>query len=401
MNKIATPTIPSAAPSAAALLQRARAMVPVLAARAQATEDARSVLPETIADFEAAGFFRILQPAQYGGYEMTPMEMFDVAMELAKGCPSSAWCMCLLAIHNWEIGLLDPQAAQDIWGRDHTVRLSSSYAPFGTVERVEGGFRISGRWPFSSGCDHGDWAILGGRAPSEPGTPPDMRAFIVPRRDYVIDDTWHVLGLRGTGSKDVVVEGAFVPEHLTHKFADSYFGMDPGRATFTAPTYRYPFGIVFAYTLAVVTLGMAEGAREVFLEQMQTRLGAYDGAKASEDPLVRQRVALADTMIRSQRALLAANFADLARYVAADEPIPLDLRVRCKWDAQQMSRVAMEAIELLFKASGGRGIRQENPLQRFFRDVQAASNHAYLNADKGALNAGGVLLGAANGDFAL
>ena len=117
--------------------------------------------------------------------------------------------------------------------------------------------------------------------------------------------------------------------------------------------------------------------------------------------MVRQRVALADTMIRSQRALLAANFAELERHVTAGEPIPLDLRVRCKWDAQHMSRVAMEAIELLFKASGGRGIRRENPLQRFFRDVQAASNHAYLNADKGALNAGGVLLGAANGDFAL
>ncbi len=400
MNKIAKTTL-AAAPTAADLVARARALIPTLAARAQATEDARSVLPQTVADFEAAGFYRILQPAQYGGYEMAPMALFEAAMELAKGCPSSAWCMCLLAIHNWEIGLLDPAAAREIWGQDDTVRLSSSYAPFGTVERVEGGFRISGRWPFSSGCDHADWAILGGRAPSEPGSPPDVRAFVVPRRDYFIDDTWHVLGLRGTGSKDIVVEGAFVPEHLTHKFADSFLGMDPGCATFTAPTYRYPFGVVFAYTLAVVTLGMAEGARDTFLDQMQTRLGAYDGAKASEDPMVRQRVALADTMIRSQRALLAANFAELERHVTAGEPIPLDLRVRCKWDAQHMSRVAMEAIELLFKASGGRGIRRENPLQRFFRDVQAASNHAYLNADKGALNAGGVLLGAANGDFAL
>lgn len=401
MTKTAIAERPAHIPTAADLLDRARALVPVLAARAQATEDARSVLPETVADFEAAGFYRIMQPALYGGYELPPMALFEVAIELAKGCPSSAWCMCLVAVHNWEIGLLGPQAGQDIWGQDTSVRLSSSYAPFGTVERAEGGFIVSGRWPFSSGCDHCDWAILGGRAPSEPGAPPDQRAFIIPRSDYVIDDTWHVLGLRGTGSKDIVVDRAFVPEHRTHRFIDSFMGTDPGRETFTAPTYRYPFGIVFAYTLAVVTLGMAEGARASFIAQMQVRLGAYDGAKASDDPFVRQRVAQADAMIRSQRALLDANFAELDRYVQAGQPIPLEVRVRCKWEAQHLSRVAMQAIELLFKAGGGRGIRQENPLQRFFRDVQAASNHAYLNADKGALNAGGVLLGAANGDFAL
>ncbi|MBA4013737.1 MAG: flavin-dependent monooxygenase [Phenylobacterium sp.] len=397
MNKIAIDKIPTAS----ILLERAKALVPVLAKRAQATEDARSVLPETVADFEAAGFYRILQPAQYGGFELPPKALFDVAIELAKGCPSSAWCMCLIAVHNWEIGLLDPRAAQDIWGGDTSVRLSSSYAPFGAVEPAEGGFLISGRWPFSSGCDHCDWAILGGRAPSEPGLPPDVRAFIIPRSSYVIDDTWHVLGLKGTGSKDIVVDKAFVPEHLTHKFSDSFLGTDPGLATFTAPTFRYPFGIVFAYTLAVVTLGMAEGAREAFVEQMQVRLGAYDGAKASDDPFVRQRLAHADAMIRSQRALLDANFAELDGYVQAGELIPLEVRVRCKWEAQHLSRMAMQAIELLFKAGGGRGIRQENPLQRYFRDVQAASNHAYLNADKGALNAGGVLLGAANMDFAL
>ncbi len=392
---------PAAAPTHAELLDRARAMVPTLAERAQATEDARTVLPQAVAAFEAAGFYRILQPAMYGGYEMRPQVLFEVSAILAQGCPSSAWCLCLVGVHNWEMGLLDPRVASDLWAEDDTVRLSSSYAPFGAVERVEGGFLVSGRWPFSSGSDHCAWAILGGIAPSAPGGPPDSRAFIIPRSDYRIDDTWHVLGLRGTGSKDIVVEGAFVPEHRTHSFVHSFMGADPGRATFTAATYRYPFGVVFAYCLAMVTLGMAEGARQSFVGQMETRLGAYDRAKASEDPAIRTRLAQADAIIRAQRALIAANFKELDRYADADEAIPLEVRVRHKWDAQNLSRQTMLAIELLFKASGGRGIRQENPLQRFFRDVQAASNHAYLNADKGALNAGGVLLGAANGDFAL
>lgn len=397
MNAVAT----NATPTSAQLLDRARAMIPVLAERAQATEDARSVLPETVADFEAAGFYRILQPARHGGYEMRPQALFEVAAILAKGCPSSAWCLCLVGVHNWEMALIDPQTAEDLWAEDDTVRLSSSYAPFGAVERADGGFYVSGRWPFSSGSDHCTWAILGGIAPSAPGGPPDSRAFIIPRSDYVIDDTWHVLGLRGTGSKDIVVERAFVPEHRTHSFIHSFMGVDPGRVTFTAPAYRYPFGVVFAYCLAVVTLGMAEGARDAFVEQMQVRLGAYDKARATDDPAIRTRLAQADAIIRAQRALFASNFQELDRYVDADEAIPLEVRVRHKWDAQNLSRQSMQAIELLFKASGGRGIRRENPLQRYFRDVQAASNHAFLNADKGALNAGGVLLGAANSDFAL
>lgn len=392
---------PSTIPTETELYARAQALVPVLAARAQATEDARQVLPETVADFEAAGFYRILQPARHGGYEMRPRVLFEVAAILAKGCPSSAWCACLVGVHNWEIALLDPRVAEDLWGHDSTVRLSSSYAPFGQVERGEGGFWVSGRWPFSSGSDHCTWAILGGIAPSAPGGPPDSRAFIIPRSDYVIDDTWHVLGLKGTGSKDIVVERAFVPKHRTHSFALSFMGADPGLATFTAASFRYPFGVVFAYCLAVVTLGMAEGARDAFVEQMQSRLGSYDKAKASEDPAVRTRLAQADAIIRAQRALFNANFRELDAFVDAGAPIPLDVRVRQKWDAQNLSRQAMFAIELLFKASGGRGIRQENPLQRFFRDVQAASNHAFLNADKGALNMGGVLLGGVNGDYAL
>lgn len=388
-------------PSEAMLLGRARALVPMLRDKAQATEDNRALLPEVVAAFEAAGFYRILQPAAFGGYEMHPMALFRVAMELAKGCPSSAWCLCLVAVHNWEIGLLDPRTAQDVWGDDDATRISSSYAPFGTVERVDGGFRVSGRWPWSSGCDHCQWAMLGGVIRSPDGGPPDSRAFLIPRSDYEIDDTWHVLGLKGTGSKDIVVAGAFVPDYRTHKFVDSFMGQDPGRSTFQAQTYGYPFGIVFTYTLAVVTVGMAEGARESFLEQFADRRGAYDNAKASEDPFVRQRIAEADAIIRSLRVRLESNFSELDGWVARGEPPPMDLRVQCKWDAQHVAKSAAQAVELLFKASGARGIRLSNPLQRYFRDAHAASNHAFLNADRGSINAGAVLMGAPTSDYAV
>lgn len=393
----------TSAPTEAELLGRARRLTPILRERAQRTEEARQLLPETLQDFVNAGFYRILQPARHGGYEMSPLTLFRVAMELAKGCPSSAWCLCLVAVHNWEVALLDPRAAEDLWGKDPEARASSSYAPFGKITPVEGGYRVSGRWSWSSGSDHCSWVILGGVVPRPErlGGPPDLRAFLIPRPDYEVVDVWHVLGLKGTGSNDIVVEDAFVPEHRTHQFVHSFAMSDPGRATFTSRNYKYPFGVIFAYSLSIVTLGMADGALEAFREDMKVRLGAYDGAKAMEDPFVRQRLAEADAIIRGLHERLEANFAEMDALVDARAEFPLELRVKNKWDAQWIAKEAQKAVELLFKASGARGIKLDSPMQRYFRDVHAASNHAFLNPDKGSLNAGLVQLGGTTTDFTL
>lgn len=389
-------------PTEAELIERARRLTPVLRERAQRTEDNRALLPENLQAFIDAGIYRVLQPARYGGYEMSPLTLFKMAMEMAKGCPSSAWCASLITIHNWEVALLDPRAAADLWGSDPDARASSSYAPFGKVTRVEGGYRVSGRWSWSSGSDHCSWVILGGTVPRESdGGPPDVRAFLIPRTDYKVVDVWHVLGLKGTGSNDIVVEDAFVPEHRTHQFFHSFTMTDPGRAEFTSRNYKYPFGVIFAYSLSVITIGIADGALEAFREDMKVRLGAYDGAKAMEDPFIRHRLAEAEAIIRGLHQRLEANFAEMDALIDAGADIPLDLRVRNKWDAQWMAKEAMKAVELLFKASGARGIKLDSPMQRYFRDVHAISNHAFLNADKGSLNAGLVGLGGMTADFTL
>lgn len=390
------------APTEQELIEKARKLVPVLKERAPKTEELRRVPDETIADFVEAGFYKILQPAAYGGYELSPLTLFKVVIELAKGCPSSAWCCCLITVHNWEASLMDARAAEDLWGKDPNTRFSSSYAPFGKVERVEGGFRLSGRWHWSSGADHCSWVILGGVAPKvSPGDPPDLRAFLVPRPDYRVEDVWHVLGLKGTGSNDIIVEDAFVPEHRSHQFAHSFFMTDPGRETFTSRNYKYPFGIIFAYSLSIVTIGMAEGARETFIADMKERLAAYDGAKVGEDPFVRQRLAEADAIIRGLRSKLEGNFAEMDAVIDAGGQLTLEQRVQNKWDAQWIAKESMKAVELLFKATGARGLRMDHPMQRYFRDVHAASNHAFLNADKGSLNAGFVGLGGPTSDLVL
>ncbi len=193
------------------LLVKARALAPSLAQRAAETGQLRRIPDETIAAFQEAGLFRMLQPARWGGAEVDPRVFFDVQMTIAAACPSSAWVLGVVAVHNWQLALFAEAAQEEVWGTDPCTLISSSYATTGKVVRADGGYRISGRWSFSSGCDHCQWVFLGGFVPPEgESKTPDMRTFLLPRSDYRIDDNWHVAGLKGTGSKDIVVEDAFV-----------------------------------------------------------------------------------------------------------------------------------------------------------------------------------------------
>jgi len=194
-------------------LQRVRALLPALRERAVPAERLRRLPDETFADFQEAGLFRCLQPKRYGGYELDPATLYQAVIEVGAVCGSTGWILGVIGIHNWHLALFAPQAQDDVWGKDTSIQVSTSLAPTGTVTRVDGGFRLQGRWSFSSGCDFCHWAALGGIVPPlEEGEPPDPRTFLVPRSDYTIEDTWYAVGLCGTGSKDVVVDDAFVAE---------------------------------------------------------------------------------------------------------------------------------------------------------------------------------------------
>ncbi len=209
-------------------LGRARALLPALRERTAHAEQLRRLPDETFADFQEAGLFRALQPKRYSGYELDPGVFYQAVMEVGAVCGSSAWILGVIGVHNWHLAIFPPQAQEDVWGEDTSVQLSTSLAPTGTVQRVDGGFRLSGRWSFSSGCDFCQWAVLGGIVPAvEQGELPDARVFLVPRRDYLIDDNWHVMGLCATGSKDIVVDDAFVPEYRTHSYQDAFHLKSP------------------------------------------------------------------------------------------------------------------------------------------------------------------------------
>src|SRR6201987_2700813 len=193
-------------------LKRVRDLLPALRERAPRTEKLRRLPDETFDEFQELGLFRCIQPKRYGGYQVDPGTFHQARVEVSAVCGSSGWILGVIGVHNWHMALFPPQAQDDVWGEDTGIQISTSLAPTGTVERVDGGVRLRGRWAFSRGCDYCQWSELGrGAAPVETGAPPDARIFLVSRCDYEIEDNWYVTGLSGTGSKDIVVTDAFVP----------------------------------------------------------------------------------------------------------------------------------------------------------------------------------------------
>ena len=365
-------------------LDGVRALLPRLRERAPQAERLRRLPDETFADFQQAGLFRALQPKRYGGYELDPSVFYQAVVEVGTVCGSSGWVLGVIGVHNWHLAIFPPQAQEDVWGEDTSVQLSTSLAPTGTVEQVAGGYRLNGRWSFSSGCDFCQWAVLGGMAPVESGQPPEARVFLVPRRDYVIDDNWHVMGLCATGSKDIVVDDAFVPEYRTHSYLDAFHLRHPGNTVNDAPLYRLPFGLIFPYGITAPAIGAAMGALEAFREQSCKRVNLRDQSRVVEDPFIQHRLAEAAAEIGAARDRMLGNFAEMMRLARAGEEILLSDRARYRWDSGKAIDWSVKAVDRLFEASGGRGIFLDNPIQRAWRDVHAMRAHAGNNPERAA-----------------
>jgi 3-hydroxy-9,10-secoandrosta-1,3,5(10)-triene-9,17-dione monooxygenase len=368
-----------------AYLERVRALLPALRERAVYAEQLRRLPDETVKAFQEAGLFRALQPQRYGGYELDPGTFYQAVIEIGTVCGSSAWILGVVGIHSWQLGLFHPQAQDDVWHDDTSLLLSTSLAPTGTVERLDGGFRLRGRWSFSSGCDFCQWAVLGGLVPPpRQGEPPEAYTFLVPRRDYTIDDNWYVMGLCGTGSKDIVMEEAFVPAYRTLSYVDMFHLRYPGTAVNDAPLYRLPFGSVFPYSIATPALGAARGALHTFRDQAQTRVSVRDNARVAEDPFIQLRLAEASAAVDAGQDRVLRNFEEMMRLARAGQEIPLSSRARYRWDAAKIVDWSIQAVDHLLEASGGRVVFLNNPIQRAWRDVHAMRAHVGNNTEKAA-----------------
>jgi 3-hydroxy-9,10-secoandrosta-1,3,5(10)-triene-9,17-dione monooxygenase len=374
------------------MIARARALIPRLAARAPRDERERRISKETIADMQAAGLFRVLQPRRWGGYELDILTYFEIQMALGEGDMSVAWVYGVVGIHPWLIALYDDRAARDVWGKDDATLVCSSLMPVGTATPVEGGFKLSGHWKYASGCEHCDWAFLGG-APSGGGAVEDRRIFLVPKSDYEIVDAWRVSGLKATGSHDVVVKDAFVPAYRTVSFSDNFRGVAPGHAVNSAPLYRLPFGQVFFRGVSTGAIGALQGMLNAYIDYGKKRIVRLSGAPASEDPLIQQTCAEIVCAIDEMKTILHRNFRVLESYAARGEMPPLKLRMEYKfhnaWVAERCSLLAAR----LFKATGSAGIYDDQPYGRILADINAGRSHISNQFEANAKSFGATLFG--------
>ena len=385
-------------PEAIELVARARALAPKLAERAREAERQGMVPVETVKEMQEAGLFRVLQPKRWGGYELDPRVFYRVQMALAEGCMSTAWIYGVIGVHNWQLPLFPDQAQQDVWGQNSATLIASTYMPVGKAEKVEGGYRFSGRWGFSSGVEHCEWIFLGGLLPRRDGGEGfEHTTFLLPKSDFRIEHNWDVLGLRATGSHDIVVENAFVPEHRTQRTNDRSDAGCPGRDNNPGWLYRIPFTQVFQRAVSSACLGALDGAITHFRERAAAHVGKH-GAKTAED--VNAQMAVCEAMMTADqlKLVLFRNYARIVECAKTGERMPVEERLMQRAQASQVPKLCAAAASELMRACAASGTYRSNPVERIFRDIHQARAHIANNSDAYARSHGAVMLGLPNMD---
>ena len=362
---------------------RVSALLPGIAERAQEADETRRIPEETVAELVDAGVFRMLQPKRYGGSESSPTDFFRVVRSVAGACGSSGWVASVIGVHPWQLGLFPEGAQDDVWGTDPDTLLASSYAPVGRLTQVEGGYQLSGRWSFSSGCEHVGWALLGALVVGVEGRPVDFLTVLVPRSDFAIHDVWDVMGLRGTGSNDIEVTDAFVPDHrILRNFEHSQL-RGPGQRVNPGPLYKMPFGAVFTSAVTSPLVGAVQGCFDSYLGAMRDRVRlSLGGGRFAEDAFAQVAVARVASEIDAAMLQMDRNMTELHEHAISGEEIPMELRLRTRRDQVRATERSLAAVDLLFKTAGGNSLRRGNPIERAWRDVHAGSVHVANDVER-------------------
>lgn len=381
-------------PSHTDLVARAQAMVPVLRERAPRTEELRRIPDDTLTDLHASGLFRMLQPKRVGGSELSYEAIVELTAIIGRGCGSTAWVLSNLANHHWMLALWPREAQDEIWGASADALIGSALMfPAGHAERDGHGYRLSGHWKFSSGIDACDWCMLGGIVASAEGEMPEYHVFVVPKADYKIIDTWHVAGLRGTGSKDVEVSDIFVPAHRALAVDRMKGGVGAGGET--AALYQLAVFDMFPYVVAGAALGIAQGAIETFSEDIRHRITAYATTLLADYATTQARLGHASAAISAAERILIGNCRE-AMTIAAGKAVPTrDQKIRLRRDGAYAAHLCTQGVDLLFGAGGGEFLYNQQAIQRSFRDIHAANSHYALAWDIATTMAGKSLLGIA------
>ena len=382
-------------PPADVLLQRARDLVPSLRERGERISLERRMPDDVLRDLHDAGLMELLRPRRYGGGEAGLDLMYRIGRELAKGDGSTSWVYVVTNSHDAFIGLYPGHVQDEYWSSNRPLS-ASSYAPTGKASCVSGGYRLAGKWSFCSGIDHSGWIVVGAMVGMlENPTRPDLRYFLVSSADYRVEDDWHVMGLRGTGSKSVLIDDLFVPDDRILTFQQVVSGAAPGIEVSDNPLYRESAWTSFGYCIAAPATGIARNAYDLLVKEFRLRLQQRDPIFAGKKPAVQMHLAEADALIESSDLLYTRSMEEAFASIAQGKRLTDAQRANGRRNQGYSVLAARKAGELLMGMAGGRSIAESNPIQRAFRDLYAVAAHPGANWDSPALSFGSVALGEA------
>ncbi|KXF55617.1 monooxygenase [Rhodococcus sp. SC4] len=358
------------------VLRSIRGLLPMIAERADKVDESRRVSEQVIRELGDAGLFKMLQPRRYGGTESDPVHFYEVVRAVSGVCGSTGWLASVLGVHPWHLALFDDRAQRDVWGHDDSVLVSSAYAPVGRLVPVEGGYRLTGDWHFSSGCEHASWALLGAMVVGTEGRPVDFMTALVPRSDYRIHDVWDVVGMRGTASNEISAEEVFVPDYRIKRNYETAQLRGPGQKVNRGPLYRLPFATLFTTAVAAPGVGVVAGCYERYLTFMRERVRlSLGGGRFVDDQFAQVAVARASSEIDAAILQMDRNVRELWELAEAGDELPMGLRLRVRRDQVRATERALDAIDLLFKTAGGSSLSRGNAIERSWRDAHAGSVH--------------------------
>lgn len=377
----------SAAPSS--FVAFAEAMKPRLAARAQAAEDLRRLPGATVAEAAEAGFFGMVVPRRWGGAQAEFPEFLDVVRRLSHACPSSAWTLSFLALHAWMLCRFEPELQAELFAGGGIPLAPAPLAPTGQAIKVDGGFRVTGRWEWATGVMHADWVIVNCLEQDAFGP----RFCVLPIADVEVEDVWRTAGMCATGSNMIVARDVFVPDRRTLEGWRVKAGQTPGEALHPGTSVPYPMTVALGLVAATPALGAAEGALEVFTARMKEKMQAYSGQKAAEVPATHLRLGEALAIVRAARLVWNDAVARLERIGPQGAAAGVEDLCAIRLAAADVVRLSHQAINGLAAAAGASSGFLTSPLQRHLRDVQMMRGHVMFDWDRAAQLGGKVALG--------
>jgi alkylation response protein AidB-like acyl-CoA dehydrogenase len=360
-----------------AVLDDIEQIAELLETNAAAAEELGRLTDESASALRASGVIRMLQPKDFGGLESHPVDFFRAVLEIGSHDPSAGWVAGVVGVHPHELAHGDRRVQAEVWGEDPDTWVASPYAPMGRARPVDGGYVFNGRWNFSSGTDHCQWVMIGGLVTDQDGNvaEPDAVHFLLPRSDYeIVQDSWDVMGLRGTGSKDLVVRDAFVPAYRTIEtkgVTEGTGGKDPSRES--VPLFRMPRNVMFSGAITTATLAMAKGTLAAYVAMTRSRQGR--GGRAALDPFQLSAMGAAAADIDASVRHVLWDVERVFEMVSRGEVVPLELRAEARRNQVQASQRAAAAADSVFRLSGGASLHHSGALQRRWRDTQAALHH--------------------------